>query len=286
MVNQKDLNALNGYIELLSAQQRDMTQLSIKLSKIKGIDKLMFIENLEEDKSSGKNLGRLLEIELNVFNEMYESYKDIAANKSSLVSLLRKTKLDKGKIIEHMFKEFFDYASGIKSLVKNLEKSISKQMDLFAKEDFEGLKEQSKYQTILISEAVRKIKNPVAIMANFQSLVIEKVPPEVVVDAKKIIKREGIISITDLNKKGQILTSSLRKETGATTLVSLLGIIGATGALGAIWVMVERDNNWLRIKEGTCNFASGIADLTTSGVLIIVVALILLVYAIRDMIVN
>ena len=263
-----------------------MTQLSIKLSKIKGIDKLMFIENLEEDKSSGKNLGRLLEIELNVFNEMYESYKDIAANKSSLVSLLRKTKLDKGKIIEHMFKEFFDYASGIKSLVKNLEKSISKQMDLFAKEDFEGLKEQSKYQTILISEAVRKIKNPVAIMANFQSLVIEKVPPEVVVDAKKIIKREGIISITDLNKKGQILTSSLRKETGATTLVSLLGIIGATGALGAIWVMVERDNNWLRIKEGTCNFASGIADLTTSGVLIIVVALILLVYAIRDMIVN
>src|SRR3989344_2466639 len=286
MVNQKDLNALNGYIELLSAQQRDMTQLSIKLSKIKGIDKLMFIENLEEDKSSGKNLGRLLEIELNVFNEMYESYKDIAANKSSLVSLLRKTKLDKGKIIEHMFKEFFDYASGIKSLVKNLEKSISKQMDLFAKEDFEGLKEQSKYQTILISEAVRKIKNHVAIMANFQSLVIEKVPPEVVVDAKKIIKREGIISITDLNKKGQILTSSLRKETGATTLVSLLGIIGATGALGAIWVMVERDNNWLRIKEGTCNFASGIADLTTSGVLIIVVALILLVYAIRDMIVN
>ena len=244
---QKDL--LRGLYLWFLDDKKQFDSVTLKFSKIKDIDKGMFIENLINGKSNSKNLIRLLEIQVGNLQDMRTACEMFLEYEKEVIRILKRNGL---------------YQKQIKIVIQEQEAISRTNFDKLRKLYREELLENKRLAKILQSSIVKTSSLLEEIQKN------GNLSPKIKKKVEDIINKLGLEGLLD----SEVLITSEGGFSTANFFGFVSTLLGGAGVYGTVHWLVGSQEFRDRTVDGFVGFWYFISS--ASGMVIFIVLLIIL----------
>ncbi|HLD10459.1 MAG TPA: hypothetical protein VJB89_00095 [Candidatus Nanoarchaeia archaeon] len=266
---QKDL--LRGLYLWFLDDKKQFDSVTLKFSKIKDIDKGMFIENLINGKSNSKNLIRLLEIQVGNLQDMRTACEMFLEYEKEVIRILKRNGLYQ-KQIKALLTVSFDFIGAVEQPIRKVSKIVIQEQEAISRTNFDKLRKLYR-EELLENKRLAKILQSSIVKTSSLLEEIQKngnLSPKIKKKVEDIINKLGLEGLLD----SEVLITSEGGFSTANFFGFVSTLLGGAGVYGTVHWLVGSQEFRDRTVDGFVGFWYFISS--ASGMVIFIVLLIIL----------